>query len=100
MQALKGIVIRCRADEVEIELSSGTVVKARGNPKFQFGSRVLVLYDFTHMRVNNVILENEWFEGDEATPPSEEPENDGVEDPTLLEYYAELADDVLGVCPR
>jgi hypothetical protein len=100
MQALKGIIIRCRADEAEVELESGTVLKVRGDSKFSLGSRVQVLYDFTRMKVRRVILENEWFPGDEATPPDEEPEHEGIEDPTLLEYYAEVAEDVWGVCPR
>jgi len=93
MQALKGIVIRCHADTVKIELEHGTIITVKGNPKFKFGSRVLVQYDFTRMQVRNVILENEWFPGDEATPPVEELESDGVTDPSLLEYYAEMAEE-------
>jgi hypothetical protein len=56
MQALKGIIIRCRADEAEVELESGTVLKVRGDSKFSLGSRVQVLYDFTRMKVRRVIL--------------------------------------------
>lgn len=95
MQALVGVVIKCRPDSVEIELQSGTVLKAKGNPKFRFGSKVLVLYDFTRMKVRNIILENEWYPGDESTPPDEEQIDEGVDDPKLLEYYAGLAEENL-----
>lgn len=93
MQTLKGVIIKCRPDIVTIELEAGTVLTAKGNPKFKFGSRVQVLYDFTRMRVRDVILENEWFPDDEATPPIEELDGEGVTDPSLLEYYAEIAEE-------
>jgi len=94
MQTLKGVIIKCRPSFIEIELEGGTILKAKGNPKFKFGAKVLVLYDFTKMKVRDV-LENEWFPGDEATPPVEEPIDEGVNDPKLLEYYAELAEENL-----
>lgn len=88
MQPINGIVVKLRERDVDILLKSGTVVQVIRERKFNLGSRVKVLYDFTQMKVKSVLLENEIFPDSELEDTGEEEQDDeALEYSVLLSYY-------------
>lgn len=92
MSPLTGVITKIRRDVMFILLNSGTIIQAPRQAKFNFGSRVKILYDFTRMKVRDIVLESEVIEGCGLEQPIvEDDEDTEIIDPQF-EYYDSLID--------
>jgi len=93
MRPLKGIVVKVRKGFMEIDLESGNTITTKKVSKMVRGSRVDVLYDFTHNRVRDIWLENSqsW-----VSLPEELEEEVKEEEQEFREFSSPVFDDEEG----
>lgn len=75
MRPLKGVVIRCdrQKGEMKIKLQTGNVITVIADESIGRGDRVLVFYDFTRNRVQDICLFGQIVEPEPDEPEEDEP---------------------------